>query len=446
MNIYIKVLFFVASVFFISCEKDYGQVGINLMPDDEFIEVKVDSTTNFSFKILKDDSINNSMKPMVGSYIDPIFGTTTSEFIAPFYIQLARFNKETAKKLINDPATSVTISFVVADSYYGKLTDKINVKLFMLDPSNTFDSTLYAKPSEANMLINKTENKLLLESNFSYTLTDDKRYIKDDTISFILTGDMKKTLLERIFNESIYSNETNLNDVNRQMRKESFPGLHFKFDEVNQNDGMIVHLFNSTIDISYEDTTLTLGTKDEEINIFTHDFENSQITIGDTSSNNLYIQPMQGVKAKINLLGVEKWADSTNILFNRAFLKVPIDIKKSDTLYYPLPRQIQLSITGPGLNGEKYYNKFTSVDIKDSKNAKLITDDNGNISYLFAIRDFLVYYHYLKLQGDSYKEISISDYNVELYSLSNNSQPHRAVLGSEDATEKINLEIIYTKY
>lgn len=440
MRIYFRIaLALMAGAIFFSCEKDLGEVGIDTLPNEKFMQVYVDTSKDLSFSIVNDNTVSDTL-PMVGSYIDPIFGKTSSEFIAPFFIDLAKFSKDTAELLKRDANTKVQISFVIGNTYYGKSDlNRLHLNIYALN------TDIYEDYSSDTISLDYLDSLLIHNGDFLFSYSDDNpnEYLEKDTITFSITGEAKDLLLRRIFcNE--YSNIDTLFKVNNNIRRESFPGLLFTFSEDN-SDEMIYHISNPRITIENYGLAMTLSTYDGEYNIFKHDYSTSPFSVGDTNANKLYIQSMQGLKGKIKFNNLDHWADSSNIAFNRVSLKLPIDIVASDTTEYPIPTQIQIRITGPGTDGDTLDSKFTSIHIESSKYESLVKDGN-NLYYTFMIKEFFTFYHYFKNFDATSKDVTLSDYNIEVYALKNNAQPHRVVLDCKSGSTKANIEIIYTKY
>ena len=77
-------------VFVYSCDDSLKDIGFTIQPDTDRITVGADSlfltaTTVSVDSLLPDGMFAKTKSPVLGEYIDPLFGTIKSDFVGEFY-------------------------------------------------------------------------------------------------------------------------------------------------------------------------------------------------------------------------------------------------------------------------------------------------------------------------------------------------------------------------
>ena len=110
-----KALFvtFVA-ILTISCDDNLYQVGFSIQPGKDRLEVGLDTLLLQARTVQVDSMFTKTKYPVLGEYIDPIFGSIKSEYIGEFYLSTAAGFEEGA--VIDSVRTVVSYTSILGDS------------------------------------------------------------------------------------------------------------------------------------------------------------------------------------------------------------------------------------------------------------------------------------------------------------------------------------------
>lgn len=135
--------FIILFLFVSSCKKDPYQVGINLLPPSDTLNVKTsDSASIVAYSVLQ-DSVRTDLTTLsiLGSIMDPVFGSTT----AGLYMQY-QLSAEAPDFGTNPRLDSVVLS-IPYGSIYGDSTALQNIKVYEISQNWYYDTSYYSTKS-----------------------------------------------------------------------------------------------------------------------------------------------------------------------------------------------------------------------------------------------------------------------------------------------------------
>jgi hypothetical protein len=329
---------------------------------------------------------------------------------------------------------------MVYSGYYGDTLSQLTLKVNEVAESMSGDSmTYYSNTSFA--LGEELANFTFSPRPKTHSNIDD-----DSLFTAVIRIPIANTLGERfISNENQFiSNKTFMNYFN---------GLHVSCEPTNSTGAICYfNLLNtkSYLRIYYHnnhDTTFydfNVSDKYIRFNHFDHDYASAQapITFDDTASNEyLYVQSTAGVRSRLVFPNLAQWAEdmNTNVLINEAKLIINganglINGANNDTAIFSQPAQLivvkakedgSYSILPDQLVGTGYYN-----GMYDAKTDQV----------WFRISEYV---QDLVLAGPD-----AENYGLFLYTYAGSNNAKRWILhgpGSQDTTNRIKLEIIYSQ-
>jgi len=389
-NIFRLTLFAMATFFVCSCEEGLTKIGIDLLPESDFVAINSTDTLSVWSYTMYDDSVrtDNPIISYLGQIYDPYFGTTTGEFVTQIRMGDAWDDK---------PFT----------------VDSVKLYLRLLDVKGESDVTHTLRLSEiAEQIYTESayySNKPVLLTG--YEVADiELPVLKPDTINDIaLTLPIEfGNYLTRDTAKLFYSN-------NKDDFRTFFKGLYFQMS--SGSDPMLVALSLQQLSSSNsynnyfalymhdEDDVLKIfyfildaKNRNASFNRFSHDFNTASpekkiehindVRYRDTLS---YLQYLNGVYTKITFPGLESLKNDPsfeNIAVNKARLTVPVyldgDLYKASTI----PSRLRLRYKSK--SGVKY-------DVPDYNIDDIHSFFDGNIDttanlYNFNIAAFVQIY------------------------------------------------------
>lgn len=292
-NSFFKQILLVATVLFLaSCDKDYNQIGADLIGENHFDLNKYISNVvayNQETGVIQSDNLPVNA---LGIYDNPAFGKTTASFVTQ--LELATVNP-TININLHPTIESVVLTipyFVdaskttpkteggntyVLDSIYGENNAKIKLSIYesgyymrALDPDDNLQSTQKYYNNQPDFETNKKGNRLNDDVNVAQNdefFFDNSQYVETTTVdgketkTYTPPG-MRLNLNAAFFDSKIIhapSGKLVTNDV----FKEYFRGLYFKVEQSKSDAGSLAMMDFSkgTITIKYkEDASLTDAT------------------------------------------------------------------------------------------------------------------------------------------------------------------------------------------
>ena len=409
--------------FAVSCKDDDSAIGTGIMPSSDMMEFCCDTMEIQTF-VVRDTHVetqNRTVNP-IGIINDPIFGQTDAS--CAFHVLLSTNNVQFGREM--------------------DTTDFSGVKLTL---SLKYGS-LYGSP-ESSMKINV--NRLLTDISFDSTYYDDTRFdaaqyelLTSADIEFgadsVMNIEMPQNLVENIVRQNVADSTWSNKDF-----VEFFKGLYLT-TELQSGDGCIYSLnlidSKSKMTLTYNDTCsfdFIINEYSARINMYSHDYTGADselkeaIDNPDQPSKYCYIQGLAGLKTKIKFPELASLFDSTNIIINRAQLKVTI---KDGSQLATIPSPAAMSMTkilGSGLYDFLADYKSNSKNFGGSYN-------DADKSYTFNLP--------LHLQ-ELLKDFQNGETDNGVYMVANENRiiPYRAILygGSHD-DYSVKIIVYYSKY
>ena len=426
---------FVALIAFASCKK-LPDIGSSLQPNSSFIKVAFSSNHDIIAETERIDSLSTKAASLslVGDLNDPFFGNSNLSF----YSQIGLTSNSI--KWGEGATTDSIVLQMVYSGYYGDTLSQLTLKVNEVAESMSGDSmTYYSNTSFA-----------LGEELANYTFSPRPRTfsnIDDDSLfTAVIRIPIANTLGERfISNENQFtSNKTFMNyfnGLNVSCEPANGTGVICYFNLLNTKSYLRIYYHNNHDTTFYD---FNVSDKYIRFNHFDHDYASAQapIAFDDTASNEyLYVQSTAGVRSRLVFPNLAQWAEdmNTNVLINEAKLIMNganglINGANNDTAMFSQPTQLivvkakedgSYSILPDQMVGTKYYN-----GMYDAKTDQV----------WFRISEYV---QDLVLAGPD-----AENYGLFLYTYAGSNNAKRWILhgpGSQDTTNRIKLEIIYSQ-
>jgi len=281
-SIFRSILVVTTTLFlFASCDKDFNEIGSDVIGDDHFDFLPDSLSTVVAFNqptgILQ---TNNMAINSLGIYNNPFFGKTKANFVTD--LQMSSVNPTfDLEKFIELDSVVLTIPYFSKrtktnangsgeyklDSIYG--SGPINLKIFEsgyvlndLDPDEEFQSAQkYFSDEDSNFEDNK---KVLLYENTGFvpdgkefvTFTKDKGLVRDPEVAENVEGRFSprmRLLLNKEFFKSKIIHAPAGKLVNNSVFKEYFKGLYFQVQDAESGTLMQLKFTDGDITLHYKE-------------------------------------------------------------------------------------------------------------------------------------------------------------------------------------------------
>lgn len=318
----------VISIIVFACQKDPSEIGLNIQPPNSIIDAFFTDTMTLTAHSELVDSLrtNNTSVNLLGSYYDPIFGTTTANLYTQFLISSSGID------FGENPVLDSLVVFFNYNGFYGDITTPQTIRVYELSEALSIDSSYYSNQSMSHY------ETLLAEKTFQPKPYDS---VMIDSVKY---APFLRFNISNLTDELGYKflNADTSNYESYEKFLELFHGLYFEAEHVS-NSGSIMYFdllttFSQMILYYKNDENDSLGyffplnEYCARFHNFAHnDYENAsqefkdQVLNGDTllGKNSLYLQSLGGVKTKINLPFINGWKNSGNLYgINEAILIV----------------------------------------------------------------------------------------------------------------------------
>ncbi|SHF53866.1 protein of unknown function [Mariniphaga anaerophila] len=447
---YHLIIWGIAAMAFLSACNDPNDLGMELLPTKDLVEVKnlVDKNSISSYTFTEGPiRSDEGSKSLLGSFYDPVFGKTNIDFAAHFRMQGAI-----------DYGTNTVVDSVKLFLYYRLMYgDTITSQKFRVyelmepifaDTINETNGGSYDYPYYQDVDLKQlASTQLLGEVDYTPVVRLDSTY--QDTVFQLISIPLDKSLGEKLVNadpSEIINNDTFL---------EYFKGLLIEAEAKTAVGGSILVL-EAASSSSFQGSALLVYYDNDEnqakekpdtllynpyiitglsarVNSIEHDYSgtafeaNLNVETGDDSL--IYVQSTGGLESKIYIEGLSSWKDSTNIGINKAELVFQVDTLASEVDKYPPPAQLL----------------FTVLD--EDGNETLPADYSFSSSYYGGV-----------LRSDYTYRFNITQHLEEIISgkavnngfflttARKNSEANRVVLKGSNSTTGIKLVITYSKF
>jgi len=332
-------LFVIAAVIIIlsACYKDPSKVGFDIQPPSDQIELYGNDTIIlFASYTVEHDSVSTSnMSTLVlGSMNDPVFGSTQAAFNTQF--RLSKTNPYFGKEVRFD-------SICLQLAYSGRWGDSatwMTAHVYRLTDSLWLNSDTTLGVTRDNYYAHDfieydhtpLGSKTFLDQPFDSV--DLKRFWLKRTsamhapfLSIRLDDEFGKKLLED--SSSFVSNDDFLKTF-YGLRMEVDPvagsfGKMLYFSTASPETKLVIYYTNSDSSANYsfiiDDRCIRFNNYDIDHSTADADLQNQLNSSSPTSGDQrLYVQPLNGVRIKVNFEGIEKLREKKNLVINEAKL------------------------------------------------------------------------------------------------------------------------------
>ncbi len=434
--------FFMLFVLLVSACQKPSNLGLNILPENDLLNVVYsDSTTLITHTVL-DDSLNTKNAPsaLLGSYNDPIFGKVAASFYTQVNLKNTNNNFGSASDLVCD---SIVLSLVYKSIYGG--TEQQTVRVYELIQALSQDTNYYSYSNAGD-----------------YSLLTDigtKTFVPNVTDSVIVDGKKLNPQLRIQMNNSLGQNflaeSGTANIASNTTFKNFFKGIYVKTSNGSQSlrKGAVLNFslsdLQSGITVYYRNTN-TLDTGKFELlfsgeatnihfNHIDHDYSGaaqiqSQLSASDSvQTNSIYVQGLAGVKAKIYMPFLNQYKKSGAIAINKAELVLKVDVDASVDAYPVYDVPVRLFVEAVDSTGGFYL--LPDIYLEGESFFGGIYDAANNV-YKFNIAR-----HVQDLMNGK------KDYGFFIVPVSGGFNANRVVIGGGGSTGplQMKLNLVYTK-
>ena len=316
-NIYISVGILSLVFAFWACKEDPGLIGLDVQPQDEYLNADFFDTTTIDARSVHHDSlVTSSVKVnMLGYMHDPIFGKTQASIYTQFHLSA---KNATFGDSITVDSLVLTLAY---DGHYGDTLNSFRVKVYELTEGMEKSKNYYANTSLLHEPTSLTENpnldispkpnsgnlRIKLDPNFAKTKfieANSSVYASDDNFTnhfkgFLIeaesmTGDGCIASLNMTHSNSVLTMYYRNSESSNQKEE-------FKLSDATLHFGAVNHF----------------GYADAEANLI------SQLAGNYTTAKDvLYAQAGAGVKVLLNFPYIKNMFDKQEVIIHRASLVI----------------------------------------------------------------------------------------------------------------------------
>jgi len=327
----------------ISCQKN-EEIGFEVQPPEDKIIVGFNDQGGIVAYTVREDSVrtDETLLNLLGSYFDPIFGTSA----AGYYVQFRLSNSNVAFGT-NAVVDSIVLALAYSGGYYGDITTVQSADVFEVEETFLIDSSYY---SFDRLNCSSTD----LYTNSFLPKPNDSVHIGTNVYAPHLRLRLDNSLAQKFITASGTSDLAN--DPNFLL---FFKGLYIVADPAYVNGAMLyfnllssaskltLYYHNDEHDsLSYD---FLINENSARVNTFdhfgysgaNHDFQ-MQIA-GDTAlgEQNLFLQGMCGVKTFLRFPDLKPLLNDGNVVVNKAELIITPNASMLNT--YAQPDRLTLS-------------------------------------------------------------------------------------------------------
>lgn len=344
-SIFKQILLILSIVLFVSCDKDYNQIGSDLIAGNHFDFSKDDmSTVASTWEKTGSIASNNMDVNSLGVLDNAVFGQTTANFVTQAQLEsvapvIDADLKQAIESVtlyipyyINATVTTNTTTgrpIYTLDSIYGNKASKIKLSIYenkyLLENKNTEPGAL-SDPNypqlyytNQNSFFNSNKGALLYQNNafvFSADEFKDETTVSGSTTktySYTAPG-MRVDLSKEFFQKLLFDQTSDgYSLVTNGEFEKYFKGLYFNVEKVdaegvlnrmNFKKGTIVVKYKertSLTDATLLDKSITLNLTGNTVNLLSNEASTSVDSYSTPKSDRLYLRGGEGSVVKIDL-------------------------------------------------------------------------------------------------------------------------------------------------
>jgi Domain of unknown function (DUF4270) len=423
-----------------SCKKDPYQVGINLLPPSDTLNVKTSDTASFVAYSVLQDSIRTDKTTMsiLGSLMDPVFGSTTAGFYMQYLLAAD------APDFGTNPHLDSIVLMIPYGKIYGDTSAVQTLKIYELSQNIYYDSIYYSNRSA------KTYGVPLANYTFKPAPTDSVtiRGIKTAPHIRINLNKLTNYFGNKLLSAPAASMTTNVNFLEFmkglyiESSRAQFGGALLSFDPTSSYSAIAMYYHNTTSDsLEFDFIGTSLGAR---FNHFDHNNYldaspelRQQVLQHDTTlgKNNLFIQGLSGVRVRFRLPFLSTFGKTGKIAVNSAILTIK-NAETDTTLQPPV--------------------KLTLVVVDSAGRVGFLIDENEGTSYFGGIYNTSARAYQFRISRHMQQVLDGKIKNYDMYLMANDPTanvlvPNRVMLtGTKPqlpafSANRIKLQVIYTK-
>lgn len=315
-------LFLITAILLTTCKKEENELGLNLQPPGDKLNVKYsDTTTVVAYSQIADSvKTDETSVSLLGSILDPVFGRTTASFYTQFRLSLAAFDFGTT------PYPDSLVLTLDYNAIYGDSTSPMTVKVYELEDQLFIDSSYFSNESKA------VKSTLLANYTFTPNLTD-SLVIEGDTVAphlrinlTSLTDELAMKLIN-VPPDTMASNSSFLNYFHGlyiEAQNAATGGSIVYLDLMSVVTGLSMYYHNALSDSLRFDYVINSACA--RFGNFTHDYTlgdpafKAQVLQKDTSlgKNVCYVQSLGGIKTSLRFPHIKDYYANGKIAVNEA--------------------------------------------------------------------------------------------------------------------------------
>ena len=386
-----SALFLVTILLLAGCNKENGDLGLLVQPQEDQLNILVSDTTTILAYTIKEDSLRSDelFSALLGSYVDPIFGRTKTSIFSQIRMEAETVDFTSVSGGITETIVDSLYLYLDLNGYYGTL-DEQTFQVFRVNEDFYLDSNYYSNSTLT------TDGIDLVEVGAGSIVPDpfNVAYIEGQMVNPVL-----KIKLDNSLADDFVAQTGSGNLVDNDAFVSWFKGLHITVDDSGQStdEGALLYLdllnTNSRVSMYYrftfpgeEDTlrfNFNINTSSARFIQTEHDYTGTPIEsqLADSSLGNesIFLQTMGGVKSKIEFPHLDAMSDS--VVINKAELVLPYDYFNSD----PYSPQSQLYLLRVDSSGQTFFTE----DFGEGETIHGGFRDNDNKEFRFNIAKYV---------------------------------------------------------
>lgn len=340
-----------------SCDYQADEIGLDLQPADEKMQVRqTDTITVIAYTIPEDSIRTDELRTaIIGSFFDPMFGITTAALYTELRLSAVHLNFGIGAVI---DSAFLTLAY---SGLYGDSASALTFSVLELSENIHFDSVYHS-----NQTVNVYSDNILGQYTFVPNVDDSV------TVGTVRQAPHLRMPLNHNFSQRLLQGPGDRFQTNDKFR-EFFKGLFItaspagvagegsliSFDMISPLAGITIHFRNDTEDSLKYSFVITAATP-RFSNFYHHGFTQAdpmfrqQVVDGDTTlgQQKIYLKPLSGTIARIKFPYLTRFAEIGNIVVNEARLVLP---KFDDPGTLALPPRIVVA------KGEDNYGEYSVI-------------------------------------------------------------------------------------
>lgn len=383
---------------FWGCTNDINDLGKDLLLPGDLVKVRKYSEKNIKAYTITDGNqrTDEPAYNLLGTFNDPIFGKTTTDFALQFRIGSY---PDSLKDISKKPVIDSLVLVLLYKEVYGDLVTPQQLKVYELnadlDEAQKYYQDIDLKSmSKVELLGAKNYTPKFKLDSLSSTYGSTKKDPKDTTIQEIRIKLDQKLITKLMAFD--YGNSESPNDLFIKY----FKGLYLEAGDLNSGgavmkintlasgSNMAIHFHTITDTLTYK---YNINSSSARVSRFAHDYSKTAIAAHldktDVQDSLIYLQTTGGLRTKILIPNLGTWKDSTNIAINKAELIFQVDSTVTDLTKLLPPEQLIFSAIGVDDKGNEI--KYFPKDLTFSKLYYNGTYNSKDKTYRFNIANHM---------------------------------------------------------